>query len=234
MKSSWAVILGGSIIIAAVVFGIFYYGANMRTETVRVVGYATRDFDADVAKWSFTLSESAPLNDLAGGFRRIEKQAAAFRKVWDAQGVVAEELTFQPVSTGKNYDRNGEESGYRVTQQVDIVCRDLDGLDALAQNPMAFIDAGVAFEYSRIEYYSSDIADLKKELLANATADARDRAERIVEGGGRAIAKLMSARSGIFQITERLSTEVSDYGMYNTASRHKTIKVTVSAEFGLE
>ena len=235
MKSTgWAWILGICIIIAASVFGFFYFGANMRGETVRVVGYATRDFEADIAKWSFTLSVSTGMNDLASGYRRLEKQAQSFRDAWEAQGIAADEVSFQPVSTNKQYNRDGNEIGYTVQQRVDIVSQDLDALDALVQRPTVFIEAGVPFEYSRIEYYSTDIADLKKALLGDATADARDRAERIVEGSGRGIAKLLSARSGIFQITERLSTEVSDYGMYNTASRSKTIKVTVTAEFGLE
>jgi len=45
---------------------------------------------------------------------------------------------------------------------------------------------------------------------------------------------LISACAGVFQITEPYSTEVAGYGMYNTSSARKNIKVTVSAEFILK
>jgi len=233
-KNTWAWVLGVCIIIAALAFGYFYYSANRREETVKVVGYATKDFDSDIAKWSFTLSENTSPSALADGYRRLEQQADKFREVWAAQNIASEDLSFDPVNTSKQFDRNGEETGYRIEQRVTVVCRELDALDSLAQKPTVFIDAGVSLESSYMEYYYSDMTDLKKELLGAATADARDRAARILEGSGRGIGKLLTARSGIFQITERLSTEVADYGMYNTSTREKTIKVTVSAEYSLK
>jgi hypothetical protein len=44
---------------------------------------------------------------------------------------------------------------------------------------------------------------------------------------------MRSARGGIFQSTEPYSTEVSDYGIYNTSARQKDVTVTVTAEFGV-
>ena len=43
--------------------------------------------------------------------------------------------------------------------------------------------------------------EAKIEMLAEATRDARTRAERIAAQGGRAIANLHDAEQGIFQIT---------------------------------
>ena len=38
---------------------------------------------------------------------------------------------------------------------------------------------------------------------------------------------------GVFQITEPYSTDVSDYGYYNTDTRTKSISVTVTTKFRL-
>ncbi|WP_232502671.1 hypothetical protein [Candidatus Cloacimonas acidaminovorans] len=46
--------------------------------------------------------------------------------------------------------------------------------------------------------------------------------------------KLREARAGVFQITEPYSTEVSDYGIYNTSTRSKSISVTLTAIFKLK
>lgn len=46
-KSAWITSMG--IIIAAFVFGLFFYSSRISDRTIRVVGYATQDFEADIA-----------------------------------------------------------------------------------------------------------------------------------------------------------------------------------------
>ncbi|MCL7972923.1 MAG: SIMPL domain-containing protein, partial [marine benthic group bacterium] len=45
------------------------------------------------------------------------------------------------------------------------------------------------------------------------------------------IEAIASARAGVFQITEPFSTDVAAYGIYDTSSRKKEIRVTVHAVF---
>ena len=78
------------------------------------------------------------------------------------------------------------------------------------------------------------MSDIKRELLAEATKDARKRAEEIAANSEATIDKINSARSGVFQITEPYSTEVSDYGIYSTSTRIKDITVTVHVSFTLK
>ena len=58
-------------------------------------------------------------------------------------------------------------------------------------------------------------------------------AEEIAKSTGDRIVHIVSARAGVFQITEPYSTEVADYGIYNTMTKKKDITVTVSTVFGL-
>jgi hypothetical protein len=85
-----------------------------------------------------------------------------------------------------------------------------------------------------LEYYLSKLSKIKRELLAEATKEARRRAEEIAENSGVEISEIDSARSGVFQITEPYSTEVSDYGIYSTATRLKDMTVTVHVSFTLK
>ncbi|HNQ44545.1 MAG TPA: SIMPL domain-containing protein, partial [Candidatus Cloacimonadota bacterium] len=75
--------------------------------------------------------------------------------------------------------------------------------------------------------------ELKKQLLAEATADAVARAQEISGSAKTRLGKMREARAGVFQITEPYSTDVSDYGIYNTSTRQKSISVTLTAVFGL-
>lgn len=85
-----------------------------------------------------------------------------------------------------------------------------------------------------MEYYSTKLNSIKRELLAEATRDAQKRAQAIAAGTGDRIGNIASARVGVFQITEPNSTEVADYGVYNTATKEKDITVTMNVTFSLK
>ena len=83
-------------------------------------------------------------------------------------------------------------------------------------------------------FFSSEIEEIKKKLLGKATQNAYERAEEIPSATELKVDELISARAGVFQITEPYSTEIAGYGLHNTSSARKNIKVTVSAEFTLK
>jgi hypothetical protein len=85
-----------------------------------------------------------------------------------------------------------------------------------------------------MEFFSTEIEEIKKQLLGKATKNAFERAEEITSTTDLTVDQLISARAGVFQITEPYSTEVAGYGIHNTSSARKNIKVTVSAEFTLK
>ena len=69
-------------------------------------------------------------------------------------------------------------------------------------------------------------------MIAEATENARIRAEQIAKNSGARLGKLKNATLGVFQITGQYSNE--DYtwgGAFNTSSKEKTASVTVTAEF---
>ena len=227
-----AFITGLSIIIAAFVFGSFFYSSRIPDQTIRVVGYATQDFEADIIKWSFSFSVPVPINGLSDGYRQMNKKLETFRKIWASKQIPVDELQIRPVSVQKSYGEYGKMIGYTLQQNIYIVSKNIDEIEKITINPVDFANNNLAFEYSRIEYFSSKLDDIKKELLSHATKNARERAEEIVsmtEGGK--ISKMLSARAGVFQITEPLSTEIAGYGIHSTETRKKTIKVTVNADF---
>ncbi|CCJ33599.1 SIMPL domain-containing protein [Caloramator australicus] len=84
------------------------------------------------------------------------------------------------------------------------------------------------------QYYYTKIADLKVDMLGLATKDAMQRAEQIAKNTGIKIGKLKSAKMGVFQITAPYSTEVSDYGIFDTMSINKEITAVVNCEFEIK
>ncbi len=230
MKLKIALILGGSMIISSIIFGMFYYQSKQEKQVIKVSGYAVDEFDSDLVKWSINLSERVGLNGLQEGYKSIASQMEQFQKIWNSTGLSSTELKINPVNVNNEYGSAGH-TGYTLTQRIIIVSKSIDEIEKLAINPQLFVSQGLVFSGPEIEFFSSALDDIKIDLLSEATKNARERAERIVALTDTKIVKLISARAGVFQITEPLSTEVAGYGVFNTSSRKKNIKVTVSADF---
>jgi hypothetical protein len=231
MKTGHVVLLGVSLIVAALVFGIFFYNARSSDHTINVVGMATKRFDSDIVKWRITIGRNTGLNDISNGYLFVQNDLQFLKKLFTEKGLQPKELTIQPINTLSNYSREGQISGYNLQQGVFVITSNIAAVEDLALNPAALIDKGVILQNSNLEYFYSKLSDIKMELLAEATKDAQKRAFEIAQNSNIHLGNVTSLRAGVFQITEPFSTEVSDYGMYNTQTKQKDITVTVRASF---
>lgn len=234
MNHRSAVIISGGLIVAALVFGVFFYAARSHDQTIRVVGYATEEFEADIIKWNFNFSVIVPLDGLESGYEEMNRKLKIFNRIWESKKINVSEMNIQPVQVQKHYGEYGKIVGHILQQNLYIISQEIEAVEKIAVNPVEFTRQGLAFEYSNIEYFSSRLPEIKKQLLAKATVNARERAEEIIGATDTKIKKLLSARAGVFQITEPFSTDVAGYGIHTTSTRRKNIKVTVSAAFSVE
>ena len=108
---------------------------------------------------------------------------------------------------------------------------DASRVTALARASTDLIRQGIAFESYPPEYLYTRLADLKVEMLALATRDARARALEMAKNSGSRIGRLRSARMGVLQITPQHSTAISDYGINDTSSLLKDVTAVVSVSF---
>jgi len=123
-------------------------------------------------------------------------------------------------------------TGYHLSQGVSVESTDVDRLDKLDATPL--VEQDVIFTVGPPQFLYTKAGDTKIEMLADATKDARARAEKIATQGGRNIARLQSADQGIFQITPLHSVATSWQGESDTSSRQKTITAVVTATFLLK
>lgn len=231
---SGAALVGVSLVLSSLVFGIFFYQSRLPVKSVKVVGAATASLDSDVVKWRVTLTRNTGVDGLKSGYARLNQDLQTFKGLLTAAGLAEKDITVQPVNTNPvygNYEKSGVIVGYGLMQNVFVISRELGKIETLALNPGSLAEKGLLIQNSNLEFYPSNLGEIKKRLLAEATQDARRRADQIARSTGDRLGRMDSARVGVFQITEPYSTEVSDYGVYNTATRKKDITVTVNASF---
>ena len=87
------------------------------------------------------------------------------------------------------------------------------------------------FSPSSPEYYVSGLPTLRVSLIGKAVIDARARADSIAKSTGQSVGKLKGASSGVVQVLQQNSNDVSDYGQYDTSTINKDVMVSVRATF---
>ena len=82
-------------------------------------------------------------------------------------------------------------------------------------------------------YTYSKVSDVKVNILANAAANARVRAEELTAKAGGTVTGIRDIRQGVIQITTPNSTRVTSYGVHDTSTIMKDVSVVVTVEFGI-
>jgi len=234
MNAKASLILALGIVVGCFLLGRYVYDSRAAQDSIRVVGSATKRVEADIVKWRLTIARTATEQAISEGYRRIHDDVRSTIAQLKSQGVGDDQITIQSINTFPQFGPGGQKSGYNVQQSILIVSNRVSDIEKLAVDPKSILAEGIILENSSLEYFLSDLPKIKKELLAAAMRDARARADEIAAASGVAIRKLLNSSVGVFQITEPFSTEVSDYGMYNTSTRQKDITVTVRASFLVE
>lgn len=229
------------IFLAAGLVGAAYLGAQAlrdiksQNQTIEVKGYAERAILSDYATWNGRFTTRS--KDLADAYRVLERQRADVLTFLKVQGCRDEELEVSPVITEVLYRRTdqgmftNDVDGYALSQEVTLSADDIDRVARVAKESAALVKQGIELGSSRPQYFYTKLGDLKIEMLGEATADARRRAEVLATKGGGEIGALRYARQGVFQITPALSTDVSDYGQNDTSAREKSIKSVVTIAY---
>ena len=86
---------------------------------------------------------------------------------------------------------------------------------------------------SEVNRNMTKLAELKIQILREATMDAKKRAEEIASSSGNKIGVIRTAKMGVFQITPVNSYDVSDYGSNDTSSLEKKVNAVVKADFSI-
>lgn len=234
-------ILTVGIIIAAVILGGFFYQAVKDQNSIKVVGISKKGFTADKLKWSLTFETTVNKNELKQGYLKMEKKLNDFQKEIKAVGISTEQFNVQPITVNKEFsyiNENGNSKrvfkGYKLKQYLFLITEDIASVEDLVLNPLKLYNKDIIINASNLEYFYSNLDQLKKEIIAEATINAQERAEKMLANTDLKINKVISMRSGIFQITEPYSTDASSMGVYNTSSKNKEISVTAHAVFSIK
>lgn len=209
--------------------------------TIDVTGLTKVDFTSDLIVWRGTYSKKAM--SLKDAYAALKNDETIIKSYLLGKGITEESLIISSVRINQDYeyryDQNGNSNrvfnGYNLSQEVKIESENVALVETISREVTELIDKGVEFYSYQPEYYYSKLSDLKIEMIASATADARTRAEQIAKNAKAEVGDLVSADLGVFQITGQNSNEEFTWGgVYNTQEKNKTARVTMRLKFGIE
>jgi hypothetical protein len=228
-------VLALGLVIAALIAGGAARAFVDSRATISVTGSARQAIRADRAVWRGTYSaQSARIEDAYEGVEGARRTVLAYLS---SHGFADSSITVSQIQTQPLFGRSPsgipteQVEGYRLMQTVEVRSNDVARIDAVARTSTELLRQGVRFESMPPEYLVTRLAELKKEMLAAATRDARERAQEMAKNAGSKIGRLRAARQGVFQVTRAASTEISDYGVNDTSSIDKDITAVVSVSF---
>lgn len=216
--------------------GIVKY-QKLQNQSITVTGSASENVTSDFATLNIGFKSYAP--NLKTGYAQMEDAKSKIRKFLTEKGIEDKNIEFKQISSYEVYKRVGnyttnEVDFYTFNGDVKVSSNNVSLIDDISKKMNELINNDININYSNVEYYVSNLDDVKIKMVGAATKNAKERAASMVKSTGDKIGSLTSAKTGVFQIVPVNSTEVSDYGINDTTSIEKKVVAVVNATFSVK
>lgn len=216
--------------------GYYYYKTHIKNNTVTVKGLAEKNVTADLAIWKlkFVITD----NDLRLAQQKITNQAAEIKSFLKNQGFNEDEITVERIETNDlmaNPYRGNEVTSSRfiLTQSITIKSNNVTLVEQTIPQTDKLIAQGIIFDNNEgysVSYIFTKLNDVKPQMLAEATQNAKKAAEEFAKNSQSKVGKIRRANQGVFSILPQEQTINS----YESQQINKTIRVVSTVEYWLD
>lgn len=224
-------ILGVALILSAVIGSYVFNKVQSLGNVLSVTGSAKQSVTADTAKWVLSTSRIVPESGVISAYASVSANALKIKEYLIKNGIATDGVAISPVFVDEYWSGNNQVRQLNVHQDITVTSKDVHKIKTLSENLGNLAQQGVTFSPQSPQYFVSNLPELRVSLLGQAVTDAHRRAEEIGKSTGQTVGKLKSASSGVVQVVQSNSIDVSDYGQYDTSTIEKDVMVTVRAVF---
>lgn len=177
--------------------------------TVDVKGLCEKEVKADKVIWPITYKVMS--DDLSDLLRQTDATNSRIVEFLKAGGLSDSEIT---IGTPKVSDKFASEYGnndrlfrYLSTSVVTVCTSNVDDVLALQARQSELMKKGITFAENDwenpLQFKFEALNDIKPEMIEEATANAREAAEKFAKDSGSRIGKIKTATQGTFSIENR-------------------------------
>lgn len=237
-----AFIFGLALVLSAFFLSDAIKNRNSSADTISVTGLGSTDFTSDLIVWNSTFSKKNI--ELKSAYAALERDREAIRSYLISKGVKESEIIFSSVNISKDYENTYDQNynvrsqvftGYTLTQSIQVESKEVEKIENVSREVTELINIGVELYSESPQYYYTKLAELKLKMIAQATQDAKLRAEQIADNAGAKLGKLKKSDLGVFQIIAQNSSEEYSWGgSFNTYSKKKTATITIKLIYNIK
>ena len=186
--------------------GIDNYGSRDRVVTVR--GLCEKEVNANVVTWPIVTKEMG--NDLPGIYNKIQSNNNAILNFLRANGITDSEISVNAPEVNdvqaNAYNQREQLYRYMVTNVIVVKSEKVDKVNELIKKQTELLKEGIAIvagDYSYpITYDYTELNDVKPDMIAEATRNARAAADRFAADSDSDLGKIKTASQGQFSIED--------------------------------
>lgn len=180
-----------------------------RDRTVQVRGLCEKEVSANKVTWPLVTKEMG--NDLTAIYNKIQSNNASILNFLKANGITDDEISVNPPEVydqmAERYSNDDVRVRYKVTNVVVVTSNKVDLVRDLIKKQTELLRQGIAVvagDYNyQTTYEYTDLNSIKPEMIAEATAKAREAAEKFAADSHSSLGKIQSASQGQFSISDR-------------------------------
>lgn len=223
-----ATIAAIGIVLGGYLLGDGLLRAKEAERSVTVRGLAERDVTANLATW--TISYSASSTNLAQAQGKVRRDTESIEAFFDDLGFP--ESALQPTGANVSSYTNDGVTTYTVRQRLSLRTEDIERAQRAVAQQFDLVGRGVFLEEgSGMSFSFTGLNDIKPEMVAEATRDARAAAQQFAEDSGASVGAIKSATQGYFSIEAR-DGNGGGWGVSDTP--YKKVRVVTTVNFSLD
>ena len=219
-----------SLVVSAAIVSVGLSKIARPDRTVTVRGLAEKEVDADLALWPLTFTLGA--NSLTQLQKDILAKTQTVKEYLADHGLSEEDYTVQSPSITDNtinpyMDRDKILYTYLAQTVVLVRSSKVAEVKKAQDNSLDLMSSGIAVskDYnSKISFEFTKLNDIKPQMIAEATKNARTAAEQFAHDSGSKVGKIKTATQGFFSI-ENAAEDLQE---------KKTIRVVTTVEYLLK
>jgi hypothetical protein len=233
-----AVVLALGMMGAGALVGWGFQAGRAADRFVTVKGMSEREVEADLALWPLQIV--AADDDLAVAQARMDRWVERTRAFLRDNGITDDQVSVRAYrvqdAQANPYQGSVGANRFIITQTLMVRSEQPEALEAASQKVGELVQAGVVLtsgqEYGPggPTFVFTRLNDVKSDMLADATARAREAAQEFAQASGSRVGKIRQASQGVFQILPRDQAP----GQEEQNQRMKTIRVVTTVEYLLE
>ena len=238
---AYGLVLGLAVVIGAALLGRALIEAveiRHKEQRITVTGSATHRIRSDFIVWE--ASVRAQDASLTVAYKKLSTDVPVLVDFVKARGIQPADITVHSTSVTQVHPRDEhgvprEElvAAYVTEQKVKIKSKDIPKVELVSREATQLIDRGIYVHSEAPLYIYTKLAELKIKMLADASKDAKLRAEQIAANTGAGLGGLINARMGVMQVNPEFSSEVSWDGNNDKTTLDKDVLAIVTASFAV-